>query len=448
MPGEGPNSWDAGDQLAFQVTCLEMADGWVEDHRHCLPDLDSIPPHVLPIVLKAVDRNKLNGHDLVRLLEAEARLEASASAEKLASVAEIAHCPPGDANSPVERTSHEVEYVSAEIAAALRLTRRSADTLLGRALWLASEGRRVGTAFAKGTLSNAKVGIFHRALSHLDQKTIDAVLDQTLETSNELTTGQLGYRVSKLVMAADSDGARSSMQEGLKERKVVGHSNPDFTGCFHICSSHPLGVSSALRNVDRIARTLNTSDDERCLDEIRADVALALLRGEDPTAMKSGVSGGSVHLNVPLTTLADLSDLPGELSAYGPIIADIARQIALQQVNGKWTWSVTHGDEVIATGITRYRPTAAQQRRARADYPTCVHPGCRMPSRECDLDHRNPYSRGGRTHIDNLAPLCRYHHMGRHHTPREYVRLREGDHVWKSPLGHIYTRPRDPPEEI
>ena len=112
-------------------------------------------------------------------------------------------------------------------------------------------------------------------------------------------------------------------------------------------------------------------------------------------------------MTVSLDTLVELSDSPGNLGGYGPVIADIARQMALEQVDGQWTWSVTDNDEVVATGTTRYRPTAAQRRRARADYPTCVAPGCRMPASNCDLDHRAPYSRGGRTHNDNLAPLCR-----------------------------------------
>jgi hypothetical protein len=302
-------------------------------------------------------------------------------------------------------------------------------------------------ALARGQISQAKADVFQRALAHLETRTVDLILDETLTQATELTTGQLAHRVSRLVMTSDPDGAKSSMQEGLEERKVAGHANPDFTGCVHICSVHPIGVADALGHVDRIARRLKLAGDPRSLDQIRADVSIALLRGLDPEAGEPENLGGSAHLTVPLATLVDLADYPGDLAGYAPVVADIARQIALRQVDGEWTWTVTHDGEVMATGTTRYRPTAAQKRKARAEYPTCVHPGCRMPAYDCDLDHRHPFSQGGRTHNGNLAPLCRYHHMMRHHTPWEYERLPNGDHRWTSALGHSYLRPRDPPEE-
>jgi len=81
-------------------------------------------------------------------------------------------------------------------------------------------------------------------------------------------------------MTSDPDGAKSSFHEGLRDRKVVSHVNPDFTGCLHVCSAHPDGVAYPLQNVDRIARDIKTSGDDRSLDEIRADVALDLVQGK------------------------------------------------------------------------------------------------------------------------------------------------------------------------
>ncbi|HEX6221888.1 MAG TPA: HNH endonuclease signature motif containing protein, partial [Acidimicrobiia bacterium] len=212
----------------------------------------------------------------------------------------------------------------------------------------------------------------------------------------------------------------------------MSHSNPDFTGCLHVCSGHPLEMAAASRNVDRIARELKNLGNDRCLDAIRADVMLDLLQGKTIDGVTAG--GGSVHLHVSVETLAMLSDRPGELAGYAPVIADIARQIALQQVDGEWTWTVTHTDQVLATGTTRYRPRAVQKRRVLAEYPTCVHPGCRQTVEQCDLDHRRPYSQGGPTHNNNLAPLCRHHHMTRHHTPWEYQRQPNGDHASRASL--------------
>lgn len=438
LPGESLEDLDADELLAYEVTCRELADGWVDEDRHQLPhDLESIPTGpFLAAIAASVDRSRLNGHDVVRLLQAEARLEASAAAQRLASVAEVAHCPPGDSRSPVERDPGEVEYAAVEVAAALTLTRRASEALLNHALWLSSAGRRVAESLARGRISATKAREFERHLSHLDQETVDAVLDVTLNGAQDLTTGQLRHRIQKHIMTIDPDGSKSSLQEGLAERRVVRHANPDFTGCLHICSTHPTEVGKALRHVDQLARALENAGDERTLDQLRADIALDLLQGK--SLDRAPGSGGGIHLTVPLETLAGRADLPGDIGGYGPVIADIARQISLEQVDGDWTWSVTDKGDVLATGTTRYRPTAAQKRKARADYPTCVAPGCRMPAYNCDLDHRNPHSRGGRTHNENLAPLCRHHHLMRHHSRWRYRRRPDGDHEWTSPLGHTY----------
>lgn len=40
----------------------------------------------------------------------------------------------------------------------------------------------------------------------------------------------------------------------------------------------------------------------------------------------------------------------------------------------------------------------------------CVYPGCNTPISRCESHHVIPWSRGGPTHISNLAPLCPKHH--------------------------------------
>jgi hypothetical protein len=67
--------------------------------------------------------------------------------------------------------------------------------------------------------------------------------------------------------------------------------------------------------------------------------------------------------------------------------------------------------EVVHNGTTRRRPTAAQRRHIEARHPTCIFPGCRKPSRESDIDHREAWTEGGLTDEENLGPLCRRHHV-------------------------------------
>jgi hypothetical protein len=106
----GQSSVTTEDQIAYEVTCHEMADGWVEPDRHVLPPgFEDLPLTFLGVLARSVDRGRLNGHDAVRLMQAEARLESSFAASKLATMAAVAHCPPGNPDSPVERSTDEIQ---------------------------------------------------------------------------------------------------------------------------------------------------------------------------------------------------------------------------------------------------------------------------------------------------------------------------------------------------
>jgi len=100
----------------------------------------------------------------------------------------------------------------------------------------------------------------------------------------------------------------------------------------------------------------------------------------------------------------------------------------------------------VQTGTTRRRPTADQRRAVEARDLTCVFPGCRMPAAQCDLDHRIPWSQGGPTTVDDLAPLCRHDHITvRHDAGWTYERLPSGMYRWTSRLGHTYVSGGLPP---
>jgi hypothetical protein len=65
---------------------------------------------------------------------------------------------------------------------------------------------------------------------------------------------------------------------------------------------------------------------------------------------------------------------------------------------------------VLDLGRRRRRPSAALRRAARErDTCRCRFPGCQ--SRRIDLHHITYWANGGRTSLDNLISLCRYHHM-------------------------------------
>jgi HNH endonuclease len=75
----------------------------------------------------------------------------------------------------------------------------------------------------------------------------------------------------------------------------------------------------------------------------------------------------------------------------------------------------------------------------------CIFPFCSRPARRCrpdgvgcDGDHITPYSRGGPTACDNIAPLCRRHHRLKTHSPWRYVALEPATYLWTSPHGYSF----------
>jgi hypothetical protein len=272
-------------------------------------------------------------------------------------------------------------------------------------------------------------------VGHLPEDTVDTVLDRILDGAGELTTGQLGDRLAKLVLEADPDGSKASFREGLEDRKISSYPNPDHTGDLLISNGDPVEISAARAHIETLARSLKTGDETRTLDQLRHDVALDLLQGRcacaEPKYQPS--AGGRTNITVPAATLAGLSDGPGNLHGFGPVFAEIARKLVRENIDGEWTFTVTDNGQPVATGTLARRPTTSQQRHLQANYSKCVMVGCRFDSADCDLDHRKPRVDGGPTENDNLAPLCRHHHMTRHHGNWTYQRLDNGDHQWTSP---------------
>jgi len=146
-------------------------------------------------------------------------------------------------------------------------------------------------------------------------------------------------------------------------------------------------------------------------------------------------------MKVTAETLTGQSNESAELNGFGPVIADVARQVAENQENVEWRWIQIDPDsrQPIAGGITRRRPTASQRRMAELLHPTCVHPGCRMPAADCDLDHRVPWIEARITCTADLGPMCRHHHVIRHSFGWNSELVAGGGLQFTSPFGHRYT---------
>jgi hypothetical protein len=175
-------------------------------------------------------------------------------------------------------------------------------------------------------------------------------------------------------------------------------------------------------------------------------VFLDLTAGVDPTipaaqggagAVNPAPGKGSVNLTVELSTLMCLDDHPGELAGFGPVVADLARQVAdSMQPYPVWRFTITDQGRLVHEGRLHYRPTTAQKSFVQARDQYCRAPGCRRPARQCDIDHITPWEDYGVTHEDNMCVLCRHHHRAKHGGFTLY--RTDFGLVWISPRGVSY----------
>jgi hypothetical protein len=302
----------------------------------------------------------------------------------------------------------------------------------------------VWEALSAGLIDLRRARVLVSGTSHLPVETARQVLERVIDRACRLTTGQIGAVLRRLAVEADPDQATSRYQQAHEGRRVI--LEPTVEGTAHLLGLDlpPDRVEAILGRIGLLARSLKTGTESRTMDQLRADVFLDLLEGNQ---QGQNTRRGVVDIRVDLATLAGLSEAPGELGGFGPVIADIARQVTERQHGSEWRWTLTHPETGLPVdqGITRRRPSVGQRRHVETRNPTCVFPGCRMPATGCDLDHRIPWADGGPTRVDHLVPACRHDHRIRHQAGWKHQPLPGGDHLWTSRLGHRYTTSGQPP---
>jgi HNH endonuclease/Domain of unknown function (DUF222) len=173
-----------------------------------------------------------------------------------------------------------------------------------------------------------------------------------------------------------------------------------------------------------------------------ADLILGERSAGGRTANDGGGSGHPVlegFFTIPLTTWLGLTHNPGELSGYGPITAETARELS-EDASFRLMITDPVSGQLLAMGRTRYRPTPALTRYVRAQYRSCQFPGCERPATSCDLDHIQEWDRGGTTDPDNLHPLCRRHHNLKTDKLWSIEVNPDGSQTWISPMGFRHAR--------
>ncbi|ROS75319.1 HNH endonuclease signature motif containing protein [Cellulomonas sp. PhB143] len=351
------------------------------------------------------------------------------------------------------RGSRGAEFAVDEVAAALTTTRAVAARSVDLAVGLRVHPS-VGAALSAGRICERRARVLIEAAPTVPVDERVRLVAALVGEAESLTAPRLRERARRAEIEHDP-GAAQARREGEKRRRGVFY-EPLPDAMARISAYLPAEDAQALyAAVDDLARTLPA--DARSADQRRADALLDQVCGTpdagtdhrpDSGARRgAGVRGRArVLVTVPFTTLAGLDDAPGHIAGYGPVPADVARQIA---ADATWQRLLTDPADgrLLDAGSTTYRPARSLRAAVEARDVTCCFPGCRVPADRCDLDHIDPYEPGTgpgtepQTRASNLQALCRHHHRLKTHGEWTVSTRPDGTTTWTAPTGHTYHRP-------
>jgi Domain of unknown function (DUF222)/HNH endonuclease len=183
---------------------------------------------------------------------------------------------------------------------------------------------------------------------------------------------------------------------------------------------------------------------------------VSVLDDESGESSESSGSGPATRVVRPVTpgkplvqivmshsTLIGADDQPAELVGYGPIPADLAREVAADAV---WHRLITDplSGALLDYGRRTYHPPAALADFVRARDQHCRFPLCRRTAADAELDHVIGRAEGGETSAANLRALCVHHHKLKTHAGWHVEAHPDGRLTWITPTGHRHvTEPHD-----
>jgi hypothetical protein len=165
-----------------------------------------------------------------------------------------------------------------EIAAALTLTRRAADQVLSLAIAL----RRLpltSRALTAGDIDLPRAMVIADEVTGLDNEHAAAAEQAVIGAAAGQTTGQLRAATRRAVLSADPRAARKRKERALQDARVERWDEHGGTAALAGRDLPPASVLAADQNLSALARQLKRAGAPGTLDQLRAQVYLALLTG-------------------------------------------------------------------------------------------------------------------------------------------------------------------------
>ncbi|MEJ6553416.1 DUF222 domain-containing protein [Microbacterium esteraromaticum] len=358
-----------------------------------------------------------------------------------------------------EESDLTLRAVAAELATALRVSDRTVQRRMVAAEVLVERFPQVWQAQGAGLITAGHARVIVDAGSHIDDDDARAAYaTRVLEFAQDESPNRVRVIAERIAQQHQSRTLDERHEDARTHRGVWVTDGPDAMSELHVYGPSVL-IHGAHDRLTEMAKAIagngqedvNSDADPRTIAQRRFDLSMDLLltgapAGHDTADGLLGAVSAHVSLTVPATTLMGADGPAAELAGRAPV--DLATARALAGASTGWDRVLTHPVNGGVLAVDRYRPPESLRRRLRARDQRCRFPGCGMPARGSDLDHTRDAAFGGETSEENLAALCRRHHVLKHQTAWHVQQLGDGLLEWTSPTGRSYVDRPPPPNTV
>ncbi|MEI6404910.1 MAG: DUF222 domain-containing protein [Actinomycetes bacterium] len=176
-----------------------------------------------------------------------------------------------------------------------------------------------------------------------------------------------------------------------------------------------------------------------------ADALVAIVAGMSEMTPEQRNAAAEIQVLVDYNDILEAatdasSPLIGEIASTGLMLEGSAITQLLEDARFRRIIVEPETGRLLDFGRETYRPPTHLRNAVKARDLTCRAPGCVRPARYCDLDHVEPWESGGQTNYENLAALCRTHHLLKTHGNWSYQLLPDGSTLWTLPNASTIER--------
>jgi hypothetical protein len=328
------------------------------------------------------------------------------------------------------------------------------------AAWAAARASQPGWVTGSGTDGAAcDTTVVPIVTGHVDWAALDRLTEVYLACRGLRAAWSPGMASADDAGAGNADDASAANPAGPRTANPAGPSGANPAG---LSAADPAGPGAANRTGPRTAdpadpetanRTGPGTADSGTASKFTTD-------GSSDPACGCACGGCICPARAPLSpaTLARLRQTMLRLAAdvmSGP--AGLASWLRASQLTGTTGGTAGPGASPslplaipLTLDIGEAEPTipAHLRRAVLARHRHCTYPGCRVPAAFCEIHHYVPWSRGGRTALGNLGPVCTFHHKIVVHRWGWTLTLHpDGEVTATSPDGKRTVRDHDPPSE-